>query len=372
MIFSLNEYYKGFVKSKEITYDQTQIEASFFFDKLFFKIKKSLPKKNFSSFFYKIKSFFKISSNKYFDSKKEKRGIYLHGNVGRGKTLLMDMFYELVPINKKIRIHLHHFILEAQKKISGTNNTKLISIESYANNFCKNYNLLCLDEFYVDHIGDAMFLRRLFEKFFKKGIFIVLTSNTKPRDLYKGGISRELFMPLIPSIENYMNVVSLDGNNDYRIKGKSDKENIRYFIGKKIKTKKYFCSFFKKKIKNNNIININTHFYRANKILNNMVWFSFNELCQKPCGKKDYISLVQIFNIWFLSDIPILKSNQYNEAKRFITLIDVLYDYGIKLWISAETIPSLIYSKGKDIKSFNRTVSRIIQMTREDYKNFNI
>lgn len=367
MAFSLYEYYKESVKNKEITCDQTQIKASIIFDKLFLSINKNLKKKNFPFFNLSlIKNFFKIPSLKI----KEKKGIYLYGNVGRGKTLLMDMFYELIPIKKKIRIHLHHFILEAQKEISGTDDSKLVSIEDYAESFCKNYNLLCLDEFYVDHIGDAMFLRRLFEKFFAKGIFIVLTSNTKPKDLYKGGISRELFLPVIPFIEDYMNVISLDGDNDYRTKGKSQKESTRYFIGKKVKTTKYFYSLFKKEIKNNSVINIGTHSYKANKISDNMIWFSFNELCEKPCGKKDYISLVQNFKIWFLTDIPILRPNQYNEAKRFITLIDVLYDYGVKLWVNAETIPSLIYIKGRDINSFKRTVSRIIQMTREEYKSF--
>lgn len=378
MIFSLQEYYKKSIKSNEIACDESQKKSIPFFEKLFLTIQKNNKKQKNKNLtlLKKIKNFILRKSYKDFEinNLEEKRGIYLYGSVGRGKTLLMDMFYELIPIDKKIRIHLHHFLLEAQKNIAGTTDIKSISIKNYSENFCKNYDLLCLDEFYVDHIGDAIFIKHLFEHFFKKGLFIVVTSNTEPKNLYKNGISRELFVPFIPKLEKYMDIVSFDGEKDYRtITNNNKQKNNRYLTGNLIKTEKKILSLFNNELKNkNNIIKIGTHHYQAKNILDKIVWFSFSELCEKPCGKKDYIELTKQFNTWIISNVPILRENQFNEAKRFITLIDVLYDYGIKLWISAETIPSLIYTKGKEMQSFKRTVSRIIQMTRGEYKKFNI
>lgn len=358
MTFSFQEYYKKAIQNNEVVFDASQVVVVSAFDNLFSEIKKD----------YKF-SFFENIKKKIFRSKitnRIKKGLYLYGSVGRGKTFLMDMFYELVPLKKKIRIHLHHFLLEAQKEISGTNEDRLISIEDYAENFCKEYDLLCLDEFYVDHIGDAMFLKRLFDQFFNYGLFVVLTSNTKPKNLYKNGISRELFEPFILEVESYMNIISLDGNDDYRIKKNNIRKKNRYYIGNNKKSKENFSFLFfletNSKQKKHNF-KIGTYSYEAMGISKKSIWFSFSELCEKPRGKKDYIELAKKFNIWFLSDIPHLLPNKYNEAKRLVTLIDVLYDYGVKLWIEAKTIPSLIYPKGRDLRSFKRTISRLIHMT---------
>lgn len=296
---------------------------------------------------------------RFFASKHPKeliKGCYIYGAVGRGKTVLMDLFYNHLSTARKKRIHFHAFMQDLQKQVhqKGKN-----TVEQVAQEFAASYDVICLDEFYVDHIGDAMLIVRFLGALFDKGVVVVLTTNCAPDDLYQNGFQRELFLPFIPKIKAHMLVLSLDGQQDYR---QREKETFPHWLesGQGKMREIYFkltnCEAAPQKL------TIEKRHYYPQGWCASIIWFDFKDLCERPLGARDYLHLSAHYKTWCLSKVPYFDQQNTNAAKRFQHLIDVLYDQKCVLWMSAPALPHLLFEAAHYHDSYERTKSRLSEM----------
>jgi cell division protein ZapE len=303
------------------------------------------------------------------------RGVYIHGDVGRGKSMLMDLFYENAPVAKKRRQHFHHFMMEAHKAIhawrqehSGAEDAD--PILPLARQIRDSASLLCLDELEVHDITDAMMLARLFTLLLKRGVVMVFTSNRAPHELYPNGLQRERFLKFIDSLVEKIDVVSLDSPTDYRLgKLKAMQRTYMHPLGTASDQfmEQAFASLTNQAAPEPYTLDVNGRSVTLPRCHGNVVWCDFNDLCAQPLGSHDYLQLAGQFDTLLLANIPALKPEQRNEARRFIMLIDALYDQRVKLVATAETAPEGIYSGGSGQFEFHRTVSRLTDMQTEAY-----
>lgn len=346
----ISEKYKTLVNSKIVVNDNGQKEVVEALDTLYFLIKSS----------FSIRNIFK---------RKRIMGVYIYGKVGRGKSYLMDIFYKSIFSKNSLRIHQHVFMYQIYEYIKQANSLNNKNPFKYAvDQFTKNLSLLCVDEFEVLDVADAMILERLYRELYKKKIFIVLTSNTKPNLLYKNGLQRDRFLPFIELINNLMIVKEIGDGQDYRLKNDTTNDLINsqefYFIsnGSFLLEKLFFYLSNKNKIVSLDI-NYNNRTIHIRKSSNSVAFFSFDDLCSLNYSYIDYIHLAKKFSWFIISDIPKLLSKDRNKAKRFQILIDILYDEKIGLAVSSKIIPKDIYKKGDGSKVFLRTISRLYEMT---------
>ena len=297
------------------------------------------------------------------------RGLYIWGDVGRGKTLLMDLFFEEAPVAQKRRAHFNRFMVDVHARIhamrqkAGTDDP----IPPVAKALADEARLLCFDEFQVTDIADAMVLGRLFDQLFAQGVVIVATSNTPPDRLYEGGLNRQLFLPFIEEIRQRLDVVELNGPTDYRLMRLSgvpvyltplgpdadaamDAAWARLTDGKAGKP----CSL--------TVLGRQVPVPRAAR---GVARFGFEDLCAQPLAAADYLAVAQEFHTLLLDHIPLLTNELRNEARRFTLLVDTLYDEGVKLVCSAAAPPEALYPEAPD--SFRRTASRLAEMQSDDY-----
>jgi cell division protein ZapE len=295
------------------------------------------------------------------------QGLYIWGTVGRGKTYLMDIFYDCVQTKQKQRMHFHRFMLEVHKQLRATSNSEN-PLHRVAEQLSNNTRVICLDEFYVSDIGDAMILAGLLDALFARGITMVTTSNCAPDLLYPNGLQRQRFLPAIELIKKYMLSVELGGNTDHRL---------RYLQSADI----YYCPLNSDTESNmhnafthvspdsgtsNEVLIINDRKITSKRCADGVVWFDFVELCDGPRSAADYIEIARFYNTILLSNVPIL-TNKDDTARRFITAIDEFYDRNVNMIISAEAHAHELY-KGKRLAfEFQRTVSRLIEMQSHDY-----
>ncbi|MEP3275524.1 MAG: cell division protein ZapE [Stappiaceae bacterium] len=306
------------------------------------------------------------------------QGLYIWGDVGRGKTMLMDLFFDHCPFRDKRRAHFHEFMADIHERIhqhrqalkrgevSGDD-----PIPPVAAALAEEARLLCFDEFSVRDIADAMILGRLFTQFFELGVTVVATSNVEPRNLYQDGLNRSLFLPFIDLLEQYVNVVCLDARTDFRLEKLSD--NAVFLMPLTLETVKQMNILWHKltgspsgqpeKIE-----------YKGRQIevplaAAGAARFKFADLCAKPLGAADYLKLTEAYHTIFIDGIPAMAQAQRNEAKRFINLIDTLYDQRTRLVVSAEVSPQSLYqaTSGAEVFEFDRTISRLIEMQSSDY-----
>jgi cell division protein ZapE len=296
------------------------------------------------------------------------KGIYIHGSVGTGKSMLMDKFFQGVSLKEKQRVHFHSFMQNVhdrlktiREKQSGEKAPVLVLVEE----LIQQSVLLCFDEFHVTNIADAMILSRLFEALIKSGIVVVMTSNDRPNDLYPNGLQRENLLPFINLVRQQMTVVELDHGIDYRRIGLKRRQC--YFYPLSQESDKKFAKVFNyltagaKPI--SYTINHKKRRLTLNKTVKQVVWATFQELCGQTLAGGDYLALTKNFSTLFLSGVPKLTAESRNEALRFMTLVDILYDQGCDLVISADAQPDELYTDEMGSKYFHRTVSRIIEMT---------
>ncbi|RZC43126.1 AFG1 ATPase and/or AAA 16 domain containing protein [Asbolus verrucosus] len=356
--------------------------------------------------------------SKFFSSReKAPKGLYIYGAVGGGKTMLMDLFYSTCDIKKKSRVHFHEFMVDVHAKI---HETKKHVVRDYsddkpkpfdpippvANLISANAWMICFDEFQVTDVADAMILKRLFTHLFNNGIVMIATSNRAPDDLYKNGLQRSNFVPFIQVLKDHCEVISLDSGIDYRLKGlQSSKSN--YFVKSDHKLDpvepifKFLCS------KENDVVRGRTFTIQGRdvtfgKACGGVLETSFEELCDRPLGANDYLHLTQFFHTIIIRDVPQMSLKIKSQTRRFITLIDALYDHRIKVIITA-SIPikelfltqkrdkdnisdedrmlmddlkmgkddtsANIFTGDEEIFAFDRTVSRLTQMQSEEYWN---
>lgn len=296
------------------------------------------------------------------------KGIYLWGGVGRGKTFLVDIFYECLPHGVALRIHFHRFmhrVHELLTKFQG----HVDPLEDVAKDFI-HYKVLVFDEFYVSDITDAMLLGTLFQKLFKKGMILVATSNIQPDMLYLNGLQRPKFLPAIDAIKKYCNVICINSDIDFRTRALS---TIQVFYSPiNDHTDDLLSVAFHKLSPNsryvkNHVIKINDRQIITKMHADNIIWFKFSELCEGPRSVEDYIQLAKLYDTIIISEVPVFDEHNQDSARRFIELIDELYDRKVKLVMSCATDIQHLFKDGANGVAFERTVSRLIEMQTSDY-----
>ncbi len=306
------------------------------------------------------------------------RGLYIHGEVGRGKTMLMDLFFQQSAVAHKRRAHFHEFMAEVHERILGFRQNiargeiadgDVIALTA-ASIFDEAW-LLCFDEFHVTDIADAMILGRLFSKLFEFGTVVVATSNVAPEDLYKGGLNRALFLPFIAQISDHMDVLRLDARTDFRLEKlagvkmwlvPADREADAALDRAWVKmTGNAHCK--------PRAISIKGRVLHVPCSAHGVARFSFAQICEKPLAASDYLRLAHDYHTLLIDRIPVMDYAERNAAKRFITLIDTLYDNAVKLMASAGANPVSLYlaTEGHEANEFKRTASRLIEMSSESY-----
>jgi cell division protein ZapE len=297
------------------------------------------------------------------------RGIYLWGDVGRGKTMLMDLFFADASEPRKQRVHFNAFMADIHARIHRLRGQPGIDdpIPPAARAIARDVRLLCFDEFQVVDVADAMILGRLFEQFFAAGMVIVATSNTPPERLYEGGLNRQLFLPFIEEIRARMEVVTLNGPTDYRLQ---QMQGIDTYLTPLGPAADAAMNAAWTKLAGGGapasltVLGRKLPVPRAGR---GAARFSFDELCARPLGAADYLALAQNFHTLFIDHIPLLAAEMRNEARRFTLLIDTLYDEGVKLVCSAAAAPEALYVEGSGADAFRRTASRLVEMRSGDY-----
>jgi cell division protein ZapE len=295
-------------------------------------------------------------------------GIYLWGDVGRGKTWLMNLFYDTLPFEEKRRLHFHHFMLDVHKRLGELQNQKN-PLHIIAKDYSDKFRVLCLDEFIVTNITDAMLLYGLLEALFSYGITLIATSNRIPDDLYINGLQRERFLPAIKLIKQHTQVLNLSGDTDHRL-ALLEQTDVYYTPLSQTtqhKLERRMELLATGPIEKDVVLDILNRKVHTIACANEIVWFDFDILCNTPRAAQDYIVLAEDFHTILISNVPIMDEYLDDKARRFIYLIDELYDKSVKLIISAEALPENLYT-GKMLRfAFNRTRSRLIEMRSEEY-----
>lgn len=297
-------------------------------------------------------------------------GLYLWGGVGRGKSMLMDLFFELAPVEAKSRVHFHAFMLDVHERIGQQRKTgEGEPIAPVAKDIARRANLLCFDEFHVTDITDAMILSRLFEALFEHGVVVLATSNRHPDELYKSGLNRGLFLPFIDLLKSKLQVFEFPGATDHRLRQLSaapvyyaplgetadqaiDAAWIRLIGGAKPKP---------------TTLSVQGRDLVLRRTAAGTARASFARLCGEPLGAADYLRLSRAFQTLILENVPQMGPDSRNEAKRFVTLVDALYETRTKLIMSASVQPDQLYVDGTGAFEFARTASRLIEMRSKDY-----
>jgi cell division protein ZapE len=306
------------------------------------------------------------------------KGLYICGDVGRGKTMLMDLFFEASPVLRKRRAHFHEFMLDVHERVHALRQKMKLGeyagadpIELAAADLAREAWLLCFDEFHVTDIADAMILGRLFAQLFARGVVLVATSNVEPAELYKDGLNRALFLPFIRMLEDNTDVVRLSSRTDFRLEKLAgmrvgyvpadaaadaalDRAWHRLTRGRNGETQE---------------LPLKGRSVRVPRAAMGVARFSFSDLCEQPLGAADYLRIAREYHTIILDHVPVMTFETRNAAKRFVILIDTLYDLNVKLIASAEAEPDGLYrgDEGFEVLEFRRTASRLIEMRSQDY-----
>ncbi|MEN9437838.1 MAG: hypothetical protein RIR09_2493 [Pseudomonadota bacterium] len=295
------------------------------------------------------------------------RGVYMYGGVGRGKSFLMDCFYNAVPLKRKTRLHFHEFMREVQRELADLQGT-VNPLDALAARMAKRYRLICFDEFHVADITDAMILHRLLTALFANGVGLVTTSNFKPNDLYPGGLHRDRILPAIELLNQKLEVINVDNGTDYRSRTLESVELYHVPLGPVADAA--MESAFNALAETHDedpVIHIESRIIRTRRRAGGMVWFDFKTLCGGPRSQNDYLEIASQFHTVFLSDVPCMPVRLASEARRFTWLVDVLYDRRVKFVVSAEVAPEGLYVEGPMSHEFPRTVSRLHEMQGREY-----
>ena len=296
------------------------------------------------------------------------KGLYMYGGVGRGKSFLMDIFFGCLPYRRKRRVHFHAFMAEVQERLKD-HHSQTNPLSAVAQDIAREVRVLCFDEFHVSDIADAMILGRLLEGLFEQGVVMVATSNYAPSELYPQGQNRSSFLPTIALIEKELTILNVDGGEDYRMR--TLKPADIFYIPADASSEQKLTELFHKINGEQEItggeIEILGRKLPYEAISDTTIWFDFNTLCCGPRSQNDYLELAKKFRVLILSDIPKMGSGQMAEARRLTWLIDVLYDYRIKLCASCEVAIDDIYTDGDFANEFTRTASRLTEMRSEEY-----
>lgn len=355
-IVTPNEYYEKLIESDQILRDPQQTEVIAHLQRIYEQLIKQ------------------ISQTGVLQKLKQKRspaiqGLYLWGDVGIGKTFLMDSFFICLPFKKKLRIHFHEFMkmIHTRLQLYKGLEEPLIKI---AKELAKEYAVICLDELVVSDITDAMLLAGLFRKLYLEKICLLFTSNTPPDELYLKGIQRDSFLPAIELIKQHSQIIHLSSKQDYRYR--HYQRDAHYYTPLNSITEDLLESQFNSLTRDQpiktGVIKILDRNILVKKRSDNVVWFEFLALCGVPRSQQDYLELTRQFSVIIISDLPVIKPEQNDLARAFINLVDVCYDSHTPLIIAAEKPIDEIYTAGKMVFEFTRTRSRLIEMQTESWR----
>ena len=295
------------------------------------------------------------------------RGVYMYGGVGRGKSFLMDCFFNAVPLKRKVRLHFHEFMREVHRELQDLQGTAN-PLDELGKRIAKRYRLICFDEFHVADITDAMILHRLLVSLFDSGVGFVTTSNFHPDGLYPNGLHRDRILPAIELLKLHLEVINVDNGMDYR---RRTLEQARlYHMPLGAQADKEMRDTFNRlaSIKDENpILQIESRQIQARRKAGGIVWFDFKALCGGPRSQNDYLEIASQFHTVLLSDVPHMPLRMASEARRFTWLVDVLYDRHVKLIMSAAVPPEELYTEGPMLHEFPRTVSRLNEMQSKEF-----
>ena len=304
------------------------------------------------------------------------RGVYLWGGVGRGKSMLMDLAFAAIPAERKRRVHFHEFMLEVHERLRAEREKEEGDpIPPVARAIAAEARLLAFDEMVINNAADAMILSRLFAQLLANGVTVVTTSNRPPEDLYLGGLNRELFLPFIALVRSELDVVALNGPTDYRLERLGGFPTWYVPNGPEA-TRALSAAFFRltdfsvedrAKVPGEDIPVQGGRILHVPKSLKGVAVFSFKRLCGEARGAADYLAIARRYHTVILVGIPVMGPDRRNEAARFVTLIDALYEHKVKLLAAADAAPAALYPAGDGAFEFQRTVSRLIEMQSEAY-----
>lgn len=296
------------------------------------------------------------------------RGVYMYGGVGRGKSFLMDCFFQAVPVVRKTRLHFHEFMREVHRELAELKGTA-DPLDTLGARMAKRYRLVCFDEFHVADITDAMILHRLLDALFEHGVGFVTTSNFRPDDLYPNGLHRERILPAIRLLNDKLEVLDVDNGTDYR---RRTMEHLKLYhtpLGAEADAEmdQAFSRLAEAHDDEDTVLHIEQREIRARRKAGGVVWFDFRTLCGGPRSQNDYLEIATQFHTLLLSDVPRMSVRNASEARRFTWLVDVLYDRRVKLILSAEVPPEALYTEGPMAHEFPRTVSRLNEMQSAEF-----
>ena len=295
------------------------------------------------------------------------KGVYMYGGVGRGKSFIMDCFYNAVPLERKTRLHFHEFMREVHRQLHELKGVQ-DPLEVLAKRMSRKHRLICFDEFHVADVTDAMILHRLLDAMFRNRMSIVTTSNFHPDGLYPNGLHRDRILPAIELLKDHLQVINVDAGNDYR---RRTLELARLYLTPLTDdTAREMDGIFSGLAEQGDqdpSLNIEHRVLKAKRRAGGVVWFDFNTLCGGPRSQNDYLELASRFHTILLSDVPEMPVRLASEARRFTWLIDVLYDRRCKLVMSAAVSPEKLYVEGPMSHEFPRTVSRLNEMQSKEY-----
>jgi len=295
------------------------------------------------------------------------RGVYMYGGVGRGKSFLMDCFFQAVPLRRKTRLHFHEFMREVHRELAGLQGT-VNPLDELGRRIARRYRLICFDEFHVADITDAMILHRLLAALFENGVGFVTTSNFRPDQLYPDGLHRDRILPAIELLNQRMDVVNVDNGTDYRGRTLEQLKLYHQPLGEQAEAE--MAQAFERLAASHDedpVLHIEAREIRARRRAGGVVWFDFKTLCGGPRSQNDYLEIASQFHTVLLSNVPHMPVRMASEARRFTWLIDVLYDRRVKLIMSAEVEPQALYTEGPLAHEFPRTVSRLGEMQSAEF-----
>ncbi|MFM2111748.1 MAG: hypothetical protein RLZZ271_408 [Pseudomonadota bacterium] len=307
------------------------------------------------------------SLKKFFNRPDIPRGVYMHGGVGRGKSFLMDCFFNAVPIKRKVRLHFHEFMREVHRELAELKDIA-DPLEVLGKRISERYKLLCFDEFHVAFITDAMILYRLLDSLFRNGVGFVTTSNFHPDELYPNGLHRDRILPAIELLKSKLEVLNVDNGTDYRRRTLEKVELYHTPLGDA--ADQALNDAFNQLAEAHDedpVLHIEAREIRAVRKAGGVVWFDFRTLCGGPRSQNDYLEIATQFHTLLLSNVPAMSVRMASEARRFTWLIDVLYDRRVKLIMSAQVEPEGLYTEGPLAHEFPRTVSRLNEMQSAEF-----
>jgi cell division protein ZapE len=295
------------------------------------------------------------------------RGVYMHGGVGRGKSFLMDCFYQSVPLKRKTRLHFHEFMREVHRELQELRGT-VNPLQELGKRIARRFRLICFDEFHIADVTDAMILHRLLESLFAHRVSIVTTSNLHPDALYPNGLHRERILPAIELLKQQLEVLGVDAGTDYRQLTMDQLEVYHTPLGAAADAQLLAAFERLAEVRDEDPrLHIEQRELRARRRAGGVVWFDFAQLCGGPRSQNDYLELASRFHTLLLSGVPAMSPRLASEARRFTWLVDVLYDRRVKLMLSAEVEPELLYTEGPLCHEFPRTASRLREMQTAAY-----